>query len=430
MLVRRMIFVCVIGSCCPGVSFLTAQTDVAEVDKSVHQAAKSAINESALRGHIRFLADDLLEGRGPSTRGDVLAQRYIAAQFEALGLEPAAPGGGWFQSVPLVGIQSSPPVTITLRNAERFVELRRMEDCVLTSGRPSEKVGFEDAELVFVGYGMVAPEYEWDDFKGADLRGKVLVIMNNDPSDDPKLFAGRRRLYYGRWDYKYAMAAKQRAAGAIIIHTTPSAGYPYQVVQTSWSGEEFELRDNPVPAMELRGWFTEEAARRAIELSGHDLDKLRESAEKPDFKPVHLGTTLSLSMTCTVRERTTGNVIGVLPGSDPELSKEMIVFMAHHDHLGMAAQRDQRGDQIYNGAVDNASGVGALLAIANAFSRLENRPKRSLMFASVGAEEQGLLGSHGQDESHHCSYCECYPISFGHRFPLSSLWIGLSGSSV
>lgn len=217
--------------------------------------------------------------------------------------------------------------------------------------------------------------------------------MNNDPSDDPELFAGRRRLYYGRWDYKYAMAAKQGAAGAIIIHTTPSAGYPYQVVQTSWSGEEFSLRDNPVPPMELRGWLTEEAARRVIELSGHDLDKLRQSAEKRDFKAVHLGTTLSLSMTGTVRNKTTGNVIGVIPGSDPELSKEMIVFMAHHDHLGMAAERDERGDQIYNGAVDNASGVGALLAIAEACSRLEKRPKRSLMFASVGAEEQGLLGS-------------------------------------
>ena len=393
MLVRRLMFVCVIGSCYPGVSVLTAQTDVAAVDELVRQAAKSAINESTLRGHIRFLADDLLEGRGPSTRGDVLAQRYIAAQFEALGLEPAAPGGEWYQSVPLVGFQTSPPVTIALQNAERFVHLQGSEDYVFTSGRPVGKVGFEDAELVFAGYGMVAPEYAWDDFKGADLRGKILVIMNNDPSDDPKLFAGRRRLYYGRWDYKYAMAAQQRAAGAIIIHTTPSAGYPYQVVQTSWSGEEFQLRDSPVPAMELRGWFTEEAARRVIELSGHDLDKLRESAEKPDFKPVYLGTTLSLAMTCTVQEKMTGNVIGVLPGSDPERSKEMIVFMAHHDHLGRAAQRDQRGDQIYNGAVDNASGVGALLAIANACARLEKRPQRSLMFASVGAEEQGLLGS-------------------------------------
>ena len=390
---RHLTLACTIGVCCPDGSFLAAQTDVALIATSAQRAAESAINESALRGHIRFLADDLLEGRGPGTRGDVLAQRYIAAQFEALGLEPAAPRNKWYQSVPMLGVNTSPPAAITLQHADRSVLLRNMQDYVFTSGRPAQEVSLKDAELVFVGYGMVAPEYQWDDFKGHDLRGKVLVILNNDPSDDPQLFAGRRRLYYGRWDYKYAMAAKQGAAGAIIVHTTSSAGYPYQVVQTSWSGEEFSLRDNAVPPMELRGWFTEDAAHRAIELSGHNLDQLRAAAEKRDFKPVYLGTTLSLSMTCTVRDDTTSNVIGVLPGSDPELSKEMIVFMAHHDHIGMTAQRDERGDSIYNGAVDNASGVGALLAIANACSRLENRPKRSFMFATVGAEEQGLLGS-------------------------------------
>jgi hypothetical protein len=366
---------------------------VASIDASLERAANSAITESQLRGHIRFLADDLLEGRGPGTRGDRLAQRYIAAQLEALGLAPAAPAGGWYQAVPLLGVQSAPPETITLSDAQRTLQLRRSEDYVFSSGRPAEHVGFADAELVFVGYGIVAPEYEWDDFKGQDLRGKVLLVMNSDPADDPELFAGQRRLYYGRWDYKYAMAAKQGAAGTIIIHTTASAGYPYKVVQTSWSGEQFELRDNPLPPMELQGWLTEDAARRAVELSGHDLDRLRESAERRDFQPVHLGTTLSLSMTCAVREVATGNVIGVLPGSDPKLSQEMIVFMAHHDHIGMAAQRDERGDQIYNGAVDNASGVSALLAIASACAQLERRPRRSLMFAAVSAEEQGLLGS-------------------------------------
>jgi Zn-dependent M28 family amino/carboxypeptidase len=308
-------------------------------------------------------------------------------------LQPAAPGGGWYQPVPLVGYRTSPPPRITLRNADRSVELLRMQDFVFSSGRAATKVAIENAELVFVGYGMIAPEYQWDDFKGEDLRGKVVVIMNNDPSDDPELFAGKRRLYYGRWDYKYTMAAKQGAIGAIIIHTTPSAGYPFQVVQTSWSGEEFQLKDNPDPPMELRGWFTEDAARRVVALSGYDLDQLRASAESREFKPVRLGTTLSVSMDCEVREQTTGNVIGVLPGSDPQLSKEMIIFMAHHDHLGMSAERDVRGDAIYNGAVDNASGVSALLAIAKACARLEHRPKRSLMFACVGAEEQGLLGS-------------------------------------
>ena len=390
--VRFLVLASVIG-CFVGCTKLAAQADLPAVDSSARQAAQAAIHESALRGHIQFLADDLLEGRGPGTRGDVLGQRYIAAQFKALGLQSAAPDRGWFQSVPLVGVRTSPPATITLNHGSRSLQLQTLEDYVFSSGRPAEHVGFADAELVFVGYGMVAPEFDWDDYKGDDLQGKILVIMNNDPSSSPDLFAGRRRLYYGRWDYKYATAASQGAAGAIIIHTTPSAGYPYQVVQTSWSGEEFGLRDNPVPPMELRGWFTEEAARRALAMSGHDLDELRAAAEKRDFKPVHLGTTLSLSMACAVREQSTGNVIGVLRGNDPELSKEMVVFMAHHDHIGLAEQRDERGDRIYNGAVDNASGVSALLAIAHAFSRLENSPRRSIMFAAVGAEEQGLLGS-------------------------------------
>jgi hypothetical protein len=244
-----------------------------------------------------------------------------------------------------------------------------------------------------VGYGIVAPEFDWDDYKGVDLKGKILLYMNNDPSDDPDLFAGKRRLYYGRWDYKYETAARLGAAGAIIIHTTESAGYPYQVVQTSWSGEEFELRDREGPRLQLKGWFAEEAARRVVELSGQDLDMLRAAAESRDFRPVALGTRLSIELTCAVRHQETANVLGLLPGCDAEMGKEMVVFMAHHDHLGMAQQRNEQGDQIYNGAGDNASGVAALLAIANAFSRCEEQPKRSILFAAVGAEEQGLLGS-------------------------------------
>ena len=356
-------------------------------------SAGAAIQESTLRGHITFLADDLLEGRGPGSRGDKLAQRYIATQLEALGVEPAAPDGGWYQNVPLVGFQASPPATIDLKNGIRSLRLNRSDDFVFTSGRPADQVGFENAELVFVGYGMIAPEYSWNDYEDVDVRGKVVVIMNNDPSDDPNLFAGRRRLYYGRWDYKYATAAKQGAVGAIIIHTTPSAGYPYQVVQSSWSGEEFQLKDNTDAPMEMRGWFSEDAARKAMEFAGHDIDTLTASAEQRSFRPVSLGITLSLSMKCQSREQSTGNVIGVIPGTDPELKKEMVVFMAHHDHIGIAAERDERGDVIYNGAVDNASGVSALLAIAQAVSQLEPRPRRSIMFAAVGAEEQGLLGS-------------------------------------
>jgi Zn-dependent M28 family amino/carboxypeptidase len=246
---------------------------------------------------------------------------------------------------------------------------------------------------VFVGYGIQAPEYQWDDFKNVDLRGKVLLMMNNDPADDPALFAGKRRLYYGRWDYKYASAARQGAAGAIIIHTTPSAGYPFQVVQTSWTGEEFELAETAGPRLDVRGWLTEDASRRVVSLAGQDLDKLRASAERRDFKPVSLGIKLSVELASDIRKKQTANVLGLLPGSDPALSPQAVVFMAHHDHLGLAEQRNAEGDNIYNGAVDNASGTAALLAMARAASALKERPKRSLLFAAVGAEEQGLLGS-------------------------------------
>jgi Zn-dependent M28 family amino/carboxypeptidase len=357
------------------------------------RAAEQWIHESALRGHIRYLADDLLEGRLPGSRGDELAQRYVAAQFEINGLQPAAPGGGWFQRVPLVGVTTVAPRTITLTNGAQQLPLQRHDDYVVSSGKPAETAGFQHAELVFVGYGIVAPEFDWDDYKGADLRGKVLLMMNNDPSGDPELFAGTRRLYYGRWDYKYEMAARQGAAGAIIIHTTPSAGYPYQVVQTSWSGEEFQLRGKNGPRLEVQGWFTEEATRRAVALAGQDLDHLRQAAERRDFRPVPLGIQTSIALTCAVRQKDTANVLGLLPGRDPELGKEMVVYMAHHDHIGMTAERDQRGDNICNGAVDNASGVAALLNIVAACGRLPERPARSILFAAVGAEEQGLLGS-------------------------------------
>ncbi len=370
-----------------------AACDEVDMPNASEKSAATAINDATLRAHIRFLADDLLEGRGPGTRGDQLAQRYIATQFEALGLKPAAPDGTWYQPVPLVGTKTLPPATITFHQGEKSLELKYSDDFMANAGRPAEQLGFRDAEVVFVGFGIVAPEYDWNDYKDMDLKGKVLLMMNNDPADDPQLFAGRRRLYYGRWDYKYAMAAKVGAAGALIIHTTESAGYPYQVVQTSWAGEEFELEGQQGPRDEMNGWLTDEAARRLAKLSGHDLDALRAAAEEREFQPVPLSTTLSIDLRCESRKQTTANVLGLLEGSDPELKSEMIVYMAHHDHIGMSAERDERGDNIYNGAIDNASGVAALLATAQAYSQLKQRPARSILFAAVGAEEQGLLGS-------------------------------------
>ncbi|MCA9184774.1 MAG: M20/M25/M40 family metallo-hydrolase [Pirellulaceae bacterium] len=378
------------------IAFAESQGDVTgnDVPSATEQAiAEKVITDDVVRAHVRFLSHDLLEGRGPGSRGDRLAQQYIVSQFQSLGLKPAAADGSWFQPFPLVGVTTHAPDTVTLVNAQQRLTLKRHDDYVFASGRAEANVSFEDAELVFVGYGIVAPEYQWDDFKGVDLRGKVLVVMNNDPADDPDLFAGSRRLYYGRWTYKYEKAAELGAAGAIIIHTTPSAGYPYQVVQTSWSGEESELKEHGGPRMAMKGWFSDDAARRVVGLSGHDLDALRAAAEKRDFRPVPLGTRLSLSMTCDVRENSTANVLGILPGSDSARAKETVVFMAHHDHIGLAETRDKSGDNIYNGAVDNASGVAGMLAIARACAELDPRPARSIMFAAVGAEEQGLLGS-------------------------------------
>ncbi|MCC6511304.1 MAG: M28 family peptidase [Pirellulaceae bacterium] len=358
-----------------------------------HATAVEQITDEALRAHIRFLADDLLEGRGPGSRGDELTQLYLATQFQSLGFKPVLADGQWSQSVPLVGVTSTPPESVEFRSGDKSLTLKHRDDSMFVAGHPKDVISIRDAELVFVGYGIQAPEYNWDDFKGVDLKGKILVMMNNDPENDPQLFAGRRRLYYGRWDYKYESAARQGAAGAIIIHTTASAGYPYQVIQTSWSGEEFELKDSQASRMDLRGWVTDEAAGRLAMLGGKSLDTLRAAAQSRDFQPVPLGVRMSIELTCKVREQKTANVLGLLPGSDPQLARETVIFMAHHDHLGVAERRDADGDNIYNGAIDNASGTAALLTIARAIAALPTPPRRSIMLAAVGAEEQGLLGS-------------------------------------
>lgn len=358
-----------------------------------NEATVEQIKEESLRGFIRFLADDLLEGRGPGTRGDELTQLYLSTQFQAFGYEAVLPDGKWTQPVPLVGVTTTAPASVDFRFGDKALTLKHFEDTMLVAGRPAESLSIKDAELVFVGYGIQAPEFGWDDYKGADLKGKILVMMNNDPEKDPELFAGKRRLYYGRWDYKYDSAARQGAAGAIIIHTDASAGYPYQVIQTSWSGEEFELKDSRGPHMDMRGWVTNDAANRLAQLAGKSLEDLRQAAESRDFAPVPLGVRMSIELKGKVRQQDTANVLAVLRGSDPQLAREHVLFMAHHDHLGLADRRDAAGDNIYNGAIDNASGTASLLAIAKAIASMPNRPKRSIMLAAVGAEEQGLLGS-------------------------------------
>jgi Zn-dependent M28 family amino/carboxypeptidase len=371
---------------------LLAATPTPVTITPAEKAAAKAITPARLLAHTRFLADDLLEGRGPATRGDRLAQAYIATQLEGLGLEPAGPNGSWFQPFDIVGVNSKAPDTTLFRKGADSVELRYRDDYIAGSGVQAPEARVQDAELVFVGYGIVAPEHGWDDFKGADVKGKVLVVMNNDPEDDPKLFAGKTRLYYGRWTYKYEQAARMGAAAAIIVHTTPSAGYGWQVVQTSWSGEQFSVPAGSEPQLQVKAWVTEDSARKLAKLGGQDLDALRASAQKKDFKPVPLGVTWSVALQNAVGRKQTANVIGRLPGSDPVLAKDAVVFSAHHDHLGVREGAKAGDDAIYNGAHDNASGVAALLSIAEAMKALP-RPKRSIVFAAVAAEEQGLLGA-------------------------------------
>jgi Zn-dependent M28 family amino/carboxypeptidase len=358
----------------------------------VEQAARTQITRASLEAPIRFLAADALEGRGPATRGDTLARLYLSSELESLGYRPGGPNGQWQQPFDIVGIKAAVPENWVFTTAQNKVQLEWWRDFIAASGVQQPRASIENAELVFVGYGIQAPEYHWDDYKGADLRGKVLVMMNNDPDWDPKLFAGKRRLYYGRWDYKYESAARQGAAGAIIIHTTPSAGYPWQVVQSSFSGRLFELPANASPRIQVKAWTTEAAMRRLVKAAGFDLDKLVAAARSSDFHPVPLRIRTSLALTNELSKTQTANVAGLMPGSDATLAREVVIYSAHHDHLGVG-EPDASGDRIYNGAVDNASGCAQLLAIARAFAAMPTRPRRSVLFLFVAGEEQGLLGS-------------------------------------
>jgi Zn-dependent M28 family amino/carboxypeptidase len=375
------------------VASVSAQSPASSaIEPGVALAAKTYITRNALVAPVRFLASDALEGRGPATRGDQLARLYLATELEGMGYEPGGPDGQWQQPLDIVGIKAAMPGLWSFQAPHSRVDLKWHDDYIAVSGLQSENVAINDAELVFVGYGIQAPEYQWDDYKGASLKGKVLVMLNNDPDWDPKLFAGKRRLYYGRWTYKYESAARQGAAGAIIIHTTPSAGYPWQVVQSSWGGEQFELPAESEARVPVKGWATEDAARRLFAAGGRNLDKLVAAARSRSFKPVPLGIRTSFEFTNKLSRVQTANVAGVLRGSDTMRADEVVIYSAHHDHFGIG-EPDASGDRIYHGAVDNASGCAQLLAIARAFAALPQRPRRSILMLFVAGEERGLLGS-------------------------------------
>ncbi len=369
------------------------------IDNFLTEDAKRALNyitEDYIRANVQFLASDLLEGRGTGSRGELLAATYIATQFKLFGLEPGGDNGSYFQKVPLVGITTFPDKEMVIKGKDGIIKARfkYYDEFIAVSGVREKFVSINDADIVFVGYGIVAPEQNWDDYKGVDVSGKILLMLNDDPPatpDEPNLFGGKARTYYGRWTYKYEIAAKKGALGAIIIHTTPSAGYGWNVVQSSWSGEEFELANDTEPKVKLKGWLTEEASKKLVSLAGKNLDELVKSAQSRSFKPVDLGLKLSLNMRVESRELVSQNVVGVLRGGDEKLKNEYIALTSHHDHLGIG--KPVNGDSIYNGALDNASGVSALLTIAKAFSELKVKPRRSIMFVALTAEEAGLLGS-------------------------------------
>lgn len=356
------------------------------------EAAANQITDEYMREIIAEISSDAYEGRGPGAAGDEKARTYLAKRMQELGLEPGGDDGSWEQEFDLVGVNTAQPDTWTFAGHGRSLSLKQWDQFIIGSGVQQERVDVTDAEIVFVGYGIQAPEYDWDDFKDADLNGKVLLIMNNDPDWDPDLFAGESRLWYGRWDYKYQKAAEQGAVGAIIIHTTPSASYPFQVVQTSWTGEQFELPQGDEPRNLFNSWVTEDSARDLVAMAGHDLDELREAAYNRDFSPVALGISTSVGMDVEINRVGSANVLGLIPGSDAKLNDEVVIYTAHHDHLGIGTPNED-GDSIYNGAYDNASGVALVMGIAKALMALPEAPRRSVLIALVGAEEQGLLGS-------------------------------------
>jgi Zn-dependent M28 family amino/carboxypeptidase len=355
-------------------------------------AAMEGISPDRIRAHIQFLADDLLEGRGTGTRGGDIAAHYIATQFALYGLKPAGDDGGYLQRVDFTGVQTEDGTTASLVPARGSPEdLTRGTDYVVGNQTQTDSVDI-DAPIVFAGYGIEAPEYRWDDFKGVDVRGKViLVIVNEPPSTDPKFFAGETMTYYGRWTYKFEEAARKGAIGALIIHRTELASYGWSVVQSSWSNEQVYLANDKDPKLEAAAWIPWDVARRIFADSGLKLDDMVALAGTRKFKARELPVRFKAHIESHVRKFVSYNVVAMLPGTDPGPPTQAVMYTAHYDHLGIDPKLP--GDKIYNGFVDNGTGCGMLLELARAFSRSAARPPHPVLFASVTAEEKGLLGS-------------------------------------
>ncbi|HEY5839573.1 MAG TPA: M28 family metallopeptidase [Pyrinomonadaceae bacterium] len=356
------------------------------------------ITTADLMQHTKALSADEYEGRGPGTKGEELTVKYLTDQFQRLGLKPGNPDGTYVQKVPLAGFTGQPTASFTAGGKK--IDLKFPEDYVAVSRRFVAQSKVENSDMVFVGYGVVAPEYGWDDYKGLDVRGKTVVMLINDPAVpdpndasklDEKIFKGKAMTYYGRWTYKYEIATEKGAAAAIIIHETGPAGYPYEVVSGSWSRENFDIvrPDKNMNRVAVESWITTDRAKELFTAGGQDFDALKKAAVSKDFKPVELKAKANITVNNTLREIQSNNVIGKIEGA--EKKDEYVVYSAHWDHLGLDPKL--QGDQIFNGALDNASGIAAMLEIAEGFTKLGTPPKRSILFLAVTAEEKGLLGA-------------------------------------
>ncbi len=377
---RRTAIVCVLIATC------FAQQKAA----APYDAVNRNVSDERIRQHVKFLSSDLLEGRGTGQRGGDIAAEYIATQFALAGLKPAGDNGTYMQKIPLVGITTQPDSKFTLAPANgEPMPLKFKDEWVAYNEQLTEQANI-NADIVFVGYGIEAPEYKWDDYKGADTKGKVLLMLVNEPTSDPKFFNGRALTYYGRWTYKYEQAARHGAEGVILIHQTEMASYGWDVVRNSNSGERSYIKDNN-PHVKSAGWIQLEVARRLLAASNLDLDKLMKDAQSRDFKPVPVNAKLQATIISKVRPMQSNNVLAILPGSDPKLKDEAVVMSAHYDHLGI--RPEMPGDNIFNGAADNSTGTAMIMEMARVMAESKTRPKRSILFAAVTAEEQGLRGS-------------------------------------
>src|SRR6266581_3644474 len=345
------------------------------------QPALEAITPDGLLAHIKILASDEFEGRAPGTKGEELSVSYITDQFKQIGLKPGNPDGTYMQEVPLAGIKSEPRMSFSV--GDKAMDLKYPDDFVASSARLQPEIKIDKADVVFVGYGVVAPEYGWDDYKDVGVRGKTLLMLIGDPPIpnpkdpsklDDKMFKGKAMTYYGRWTYKYEIAAQKGAAAAIIIHETEPAAYPWQVVRSSWGKENFEL-DNPnknMDAVSARSWITVDVAKKLFADCDQDFDALKKSAITKGFRPVALNAKARIDIKQLIRSFKSHNVIGKLEGNDPKLHDEYVIYTAHWDHLGR--HPELQGDQIFNGAIDNASGVASVIQLAAAFSKLNPPP--------------------------------------------------------